>query len=133
MAAQNCLTLLFQMWGFGRLKTDLILRMAEQISIQEVRDQLRDPAIGEFSISFINADGKIRTIARGITGTKDKYKGRTTPAGPSTGKKMYSLKDNYITLVRDLDIAHDPRNRDEGIRAVRLDRLITFNGKKVRY
>ena len=108
--------------------------MSGTISIIEVRSQVGDPYTPggvEFSVSFITAEGEVREIKRGIKGTRDKYKStRGTTPGPRAGK-LYSLKENYILLVRDLDVANDPRTKDEGIRAVRIDRITHFNGKRV--
>jgi len=109
--------------------------MSGNISIQELRSQVNDPfAPGgvEFSLSFVTAEGAVREIKRAIKGTKDKYKS-SRGTGPAANKGIYSLKDNYILLVRDLDVANDPRSKDEGIRSVRLDRILTFNGKRVQY
>jgi hypothetical protein len=75
---------------------------------------------GVVSLSFIKADGSIRTIKRATKSDK-----RGFSEANKTSNFKYRIQGKRVVVVRDLD------KPDEEWRTIKIDTIIKFNGQTV--
>ncbi len=93
--------------------------MASEIGIATVLAQVDLSAVGQpFTMEFVKADGSLRKIRA--------QKGHKKEGASAEGSSFkYRIKGSGNILVRDLDSGED--------RAIKISRIISFNGQKVKH